>query len=152
MRRMIFGGLLILLLSLGQSGASEPEPVTPPDHVLALAIIKAEPVFPKVEDILAIIHVESFYKEKAHNGKARGLMQVEKGSYSPEKNISQGVTLLKDLYEKYGSRNKAILAYNIGEGNLEKHRLTRRGRNYVNKVNSLSKGYASAYSLTQIEE
>jgi soluble lytic murein transglycosylase-like protein len=150
MRKIIYVGLLILALNRGLvQASSQLNPVTPPDKILGIVLAKADQDFPKVQDLLAIIHVESLYNSKAKNGKAHGLMQVERGSFNPEKNVSQGVTLLQGLYERLGSRNKAIVAYNIGEGNLSNKRLSLRGKNYLRKIEFLSEAYAEAYSLNE---
>ena len=137
---MLLVGLLVLALRPGLTLAGELLP--PPEKVAVLVEKHSDPTFPKVADVLAIIHVESVYKERARLGKARGLMQVNNGSYHPERNIQQGVELLKYLHERFGSRKKAIIAYNIGEGNFVRGRLRKRGLGYFNKVDKLSNQYS----------
>ena len=116
--------------------------------------------------VFAIIKAESNFKSDAvsHVG-AIGLMQImpstcewlakyhlgENGSalslYDPETNIRYGVYYLQYLFSRFGSWEKAIIAYNWGEGNLSsfledneyvegKYRTipVKETRNYVSKV------------------
>lgn len=139
MKRIIGIGLLLIGVLLSFPAESK-EPVCSKilEHVNNLPADS----FPSPKDILAIIHIESMYKPKAKLGPAIGLMQVNGGSYLPKKNIDQGVALLQYLREKFGSRRKAIIAYNIGEGNFQKRRLLKRGQKYFAKVDKVSKEYS----------
>ena len=140
--------IIILLISvLWSSSSLSTDLVPPPPKVAGLAEVYAHPVFPTKSTILAIIQVESVYKERAVNGKAKGLMQVEGGSYQPAKNIKQGVSLLRKLYIKLGfSEKNAIVAYNIGEGNFSNGLLSKRGEKYFKQVDKLRREHeAIAY-------
>lgn len=86
--------------------------------------------FPKRNDILAIIAVESTFNTKAHHHGSWGLMQIEakshRGKYKSiehlteiETNIKIGSDLLREYYDILrSSRNSAITAYNVGIGNF----------------------------------
>lgn len=124
--------------------------------------------------ILAVIKTESGFNQNAiSNKKALGLMQVipetvqyvsekydiEVGIneiFDPEKNIMIGSLYLKDLIERFGSTDRAILAYNAGpsvvrrwiESGIEdiddddyKWVPYEETRNYIKKVNKSRKGY-----------
>lgn len=80
--------------------------------------------------LVALIERESGYKQDAtgDNGDSKGYMQIqekwhyarmeEEGAtdlYNPYENIRVGLSYLDDLYEKYGSWNLALMAYNMGE-------------------------------------
>lgn len=80
----------------------------------------AFPDFPKASDILAIARIESTYNEKARNGISRGVMQVNHGPWDLAANVQAGVKLLREYYEKLGSIQAAVMAYNIGIGNYLK--------------------------------
>lgn len=89
------------------------------------------------ELIFAVIKAESNFKSDAvsHAG-AIGLMQIMPSTcewlaeyhldedisalslYDPETNIRYGVYYLQYLFSKFGSWEKAIIAYNWGEGNF----------------------------------
>ena len=118
------------------------------------------------ELIFAVIKVESnFDKDAVSYMGAVGLMQMLPSTakwlaedhlnespilvslYNPQTNIKYGVYYLQYLYAKFGSWEKAIIAYNWGEGNfsqfLEKEGYTdgeyssipvKETRNYVKKV------------------
>lgn len=82
--------------------------------------------FPKAEDILAITGVESSFNPHSVSGlsrdPARGLMQVRPGIWnlSPralstiDKQIRVGATILHNYYQKLGSIEAAVHAYNVG--------------------------------------
>ena len=89
--------------------------------------------------IYSIIKTESNFNEKAKSkSEAVGLMQImlptaqdvgksletqeitEESLYNPEINIKIGIKYFKNLIEKYGNYNLAIIAYNAGMGNLDK--------------------------------
>jgi len=102
--------------------------------------------FPKKEDILAIIAVESRFKPDAKTQTSKGLMQINldanrkriQGSlFNPDENIRVGVEILRGYYELLGSnRSAAIMAYNIGPGSYLKGR---RSRVYLSKVEKNAK-------------
>lgn len=127
--------------------------------------------------ILAVIKVESNFDSsaKSHAG-AIGLMQIMPSTYewladglgdptfssmlySPDTNIKYGTYYLKYLYSKFGSWERAIIAYNWGEGNfsdfLDKNGYTegdyssipvKETRSYVKKVLSYWEKYEELYN------
>lgn len=86
--------------------------------------------FPKVEDVLAIVAVESGFNPKAENSGAYGLMQIQYNHHKqripskgdlldPHHNLKVGTQILREYFEGV-SRNtdKAVLAYQAGIGGL----------------------------------
>jgi membrane-bound lytic murein transglycosylase MltF len=110
-------------------------------RLVSLAEKYAYSDFPRKEDILAIIAVESRFRPDAKTVTSKGLMQINleanhkrvQGSlFNPEENIRVGVEILRGYYELLGdNRNAAIMAYNIGPGSYIKGR---RSRAYLSKV------------------
>ena len=129
------------------------------------------------ELVFAVIKAESDFdpNAKSHVG-AIGLMQLLPSTaewlaeehlnespllvslYIPSTNIRYGVYYLQYLFSKFGSWEKAIIAYNWGEGNflrfIEEHGYTegnynsipvRETRNYVKKVMSYWEKYKELY-------
>lgn len=98
--------------------------------------------FPKTEDILAIIAVESTYNTSARHRGSWGLMQIEAKSHRDryrgenlaniDTNIRVGSEVLNEYYVSMGSRPKAIMAYNVGIGSFLKGH---RPHEYLSKVN-----------------
>ena len=114
----------------------------------------------------AVIKVESNFDKYAESSVgAMGLMQIMPSTYkwlaqskfdeipitallhTPETNIRYGTYYLRYLYDKFGTWEKALIAYNWGEGNfkkfLDEHGYTagdydsipvKETRNYVKKV------------------
>ena len=86
--------------------------------------------------IYAIIKQESNFKSEVNSSKgAKGLMQLmdntasavasdleynEFNLFEPEMNINLGVKYLSYLLDKYDNEKIAIVAYNAGEGNVDK--------------------------------
>lgn len=81
--------------------------------------------------VVALIERESKYKSDAtgDNGASKGYMQIQQkwhnkrmeeeavtDLYNPYGNIRVGLNYLDELYEKYQSWDKALMAYNMGEG------------------------------------
>lgn len=85
-------------------------------------------VFPKAEDILAVIAIESSFIPTARSNlkkdPAVGLMQVRPGIwkhiydsnklYDVEHQIEAGSQILADYYNSVGTRRGALQAYNLG--------------------------------------
>jgi soluble lytic murein transglycosylase-like protein len=100
--------------------------------IVNLAIKYEDEVFPTAADILAVIAVESSFNPRAvsrlEDDPARGLMQVRPGVWkidpkelnSVENQIRIGVRILKKYYDRTGSEEGAIQAYNIGITNFRK--------------------------------
>ena len=108
-------------------------PLTYAKEIVDLATINAYEDFPKKEDLLAVIAVESSYNAKAKYLGSYGLMQIEKKSHAnqigkrslfdPSVNIELGASILREYYVLLNRNSKAaILAYNCGIGNYLKHR------------------------------
>lgn len=128
------------------------------------------------ELIFAVIKAESNFESSAKSSAgAIGLMQIMPSThewlagklgepaltallYDPDTNIKYGAYYLKYLYSRFGSWEKAIIAYNWGEGNfsnfLEKEGYTegkyntipvRETRNYVKRVLSYWEAYNELY-------
>lgn len=79
----------------------------------------SNPDFPRKEDILAIIAIESGFKTSAvSTAKAKGLMQVlyKPTTFDITQNIYDGTFLLKDYYKKLSNISATIQAYNVGIG------------------------------------
>lgn len=97
--------------------------------------------FPRKEDILAVIAIESRFRLNVRSGNSQGLMQVNReanskevqGSlFNPDENIRVGTLILRRYYEILGgNRRAAIMAYNVGVGAYLKGR---RPFSYLNKV------------------
>lgn len=102
---------------------------------------------------LSIAHVEtggSFNPNAVgDNGNSFGLFQIHKPSHpdykggtDPEANTRYGLRLFKNLLDRNGgSVNKAIWAYNAGQGNLNKGILPSSTKDYINKVAALGPQY-----------
>ena len=88
--------------------------------------------FPQVKDILALISVESKFNPKAtsqlRDDPAVGLTQIRPGVFKIrdvngfkndiDKQIGMAASLLDDYYKKYGSKQVALDAYNLGIGSV----------------------------------
>lgn len=74
--------------------------------------------FPRKDDVLAIIEIESNFKTNAKSSSgAKGLMQVlYKKTNSDSDNILAGVELLREYRLRLGSDEAAVHAYNVGIG------------------------------------
>jgi len=93
--------------------------------------------------IKAVITIESCFKRRARGSLGeKGLMQLMpntakrlkvRDGYSAWQNVHGGAKYLAWLLKRYnGNMQRAIAAYNAGEGNIDKGRIPNRG--YVNKV------------------
>ncbi len=118
----------------------------------------AEKVKLAPELIRAVVAVESSYDPTAvsHAG-AQGLMQLMpataadlgvKDSFDPLENITGGSRYLSRLLNKYnGDLDRALAAYNWGQGNVDRHGLEKmptETRNYLVKVKQLLDKTAAA--------
>jgi soluble lytic murein transglycosylase-like protein len=100
------------------------------------------------ELIRAVIRAESGYNPTATSRKgAQGLMQLMPGTaqqlgvrdaYNPKQNLEAGVRYLRALLDKYnGDLDKALAAYNSGEGTVERAGGVpniRETQNYVQRI------------------
>lgn len=101
-------------------------------EIIQLAQKYEKKTFPRVKDILSVVAIESSFKQTSvsplKNDPAMGLMQVRPGVWgleksdlsTPEKQIKVGVDILHKYYEKLGSEDKALHAYNIGITNFRR--------------------------------
>lgn len=111
----------------------------------------AEKVSLAPELIRAVVTVESSFDPTAvsHAG-AQGLMQLMPGtatelgvkdSFDPLENLTGGSRYLSQLLKKYsGDLDRALAAYNWGQGNVDRHGLEKmpmETRNYLAKVKQL---------------
>lgn len=97
---------------------------------------------------LAIAQQESGFNPNAvgDGGKSFGLFQIHsdfhpdyKGGTDPEANARYGLSLFKRLLDANGgSVNKAIWAYNAGQGNVNKGVLPKSTRQYINNIAALA--------------
>lgn len=87
--------------------------------IVNTAIEHSDDEFPTTTDILAIIAIESKFKQyaKAKTSSAKGLMQIlyKPTSYNIEDNIADGANLLKK-YAEMLPKDATVQAYNVGIG------------------------------------
>jgi soluble lytic murein transglycosylase-like protein len=101
--------------------------------------------------VRALIQVESNYKPQARSPRgAMGLMQLMpstareykvRNPFDPKANIEAGIKHLKALIDRFGVVEKALAAYNAGEGAVQRFNGIppyRETRNYVSKILSLA--------------
>jgi soluble lytic murein transglycosylase len=115
--------------------------------------------------VAAVIYQESKFRPKARSPQgAMGLMQLlpdtargiatrTGGSrfevddlYDPEINVRYGSWYLRHLLDKYGSEERALTAYNGGQGNLDQGIVHAETRHYVDRVLELRGIYRDAYA------
>lgn len=121
---------------------------------MIVRVAKEEGVDPALA--LSIAHVEtggSFNPNAVgDNGNSFGLFQIHrpshpdyKGGTDPEANARYGIRLFKRLLDaNNGSVNKAIWAYNAGQGNVNRGILPATTKNYLNMVAQLGPQYRQA--------
>jgi peptidoglycan lytic transglycosylase len=116
--------------------------------------------------VAAVIYQESKFRAEARSDSgAVGLMQLlpetAKGIamrtggsqfqvsdlLDPEINIRYGCWYLRHLLDKYGSLDRALAAYNGGQGNVDRGVEFPETRHYVDRVLDLRDVYARAYGL-----
>ena len=117
-------------------------------HIVDMAMKYSHPVFPKAHDILAISGIESSFNEKAKSKLKRdpavGLMQVRPAVWGIDRKefstiegqIKHGAHILRHYYEKTGSRESAIKAYNVGLTNFNKGKQQDAASRYLDKFKS----------------
>ena len=108
--------------------------------------------------VLAVMEQESgFNPYVAHEGNY-GLMQINEVNIltlqknlgisdiqDPYNNIRAGVYMLHSLFEKYGDKEKVLMAYNIGEGGAKL--LWSKGIYYTNYTNAIAQKHAKYREL-----
>lgn len=116
--------------------------------------------------VAAVIYQESKFRAGARSDSgAVGLMQLlpetAKGIamrtggsrfevsdlLDPEINVRYGCWYLRNLLDKYGSVERALAAYNGGQGNVDRGVQFPETRHYVDRVLDLRDVYAQAYDL-----
>ena len=102
---------------------------------------------------LSIAHIETggTFDPNAlgDNGNSKGLFQIHgpshpdyKGGFNPEANARYGIRLFKNLLDtNNGSVNKAVWAYNAGQGNVNRGVLPSTTKDYINKMSVLGPQY-----------
>lgn len=122
----IIASILLFVVTLTSSAGTEIMPV-PTEEVRKVVCRETSKLeFPTAKNVLAIMWVESRFNPTAVNGKSKGLMQVNNGSLLPEKNIKQGIDMLRDLYSKLNSEEASLLAYNSGISAYKRGKINRR--------------------------
>lgn len=99
--------------------------------------------------ILGQIYQESRGRNAVSSAGARGISQFMPATAKqygvdvndPVSSIYGQAKYMKDLYKHYGDWDKAIMAYNAGQGNIDKGRIPTETRNYL----PLVKGAASKF-------
>jgi soluble lytic murein transglycosylase len=66
--------------------------------------------------------------------------------YDPEINVRYGSWYLRHLLDKYGSEERALAAYNGGQGNVDRGVVYPETRHYVDRVLELRAIYSEAYA------
>ena len=117
------------------------------------------------ELIAAVIYQESKFQADARSeAGAIGLMQVQPATargiavrtggsgfrvadlYDPEINVRYGSWYLRHLLDKYGNEDRALAAYNGGQGNVDRGVVYPETRHYVERVTELKAVYRRAYA------
>lgn len=83
--------------------------------------------------VMALIFKESSFRFNADSGTSVGLMQVNRINhkwlseelgitdfFDPEQNVTAGLYMLQDLFEKYDYPSLVLMAYNMGENGAKK--------------------------------
>ena len=114
--------------------------------IVDLAFKYERPDFPKAEDILAVIGVESSFNPDSVSSllqdPARGLMQIRPGVWDIDPNhlddlenqIKFGARILTQYYRRLGTAEAALQAYNLG---ITHYRRGRRNERYVARVDNI---------------
>jgi hypothetical protein len=148
---------IVLLMTLAWSTPLFAERLlVPPTDIIQIAKELSYKDFPQTIDILSIIRVESSFNPKAVNrdypalvkknpkaskSTSNGIMQVQGGPFPVRENMIAGVQRLREYYERFHSKKKAVIAYNIGSGNLEKGRCQKSGEEYWAKFSKRKQEY-----------
>ena len=78
--------------------------------------------------VMSVIYHESSFRPNADSGSSVGLMQINRINhewlseelgltdfFDPEQNVTAGLYMLRDLFDKYENPRLALMAYNMGE-------------------------------------
>ena len=139
--------------SVPQSNISKMQPTANRADIQAMIarVAKEEGVDPALA--LSIAHIETggTFDPNAlgDNGNSKGLFQIHgpshpdyKGGFNPEANARYGIRLFKSLLDaNKGSVNKAVWAYNAGQGNVNRGVLPSSTKDYINKMSVLGPQY-----------
>jgi soluble lytic murein transglycosylase-like protein len=113
--------------------------------IVKTAEANADPVFPKRDDLLAVIGIESSFnptkKSPLRRDPAIGLMQVRPGVWNIKRKnlktvdaqIATGAAILSQYYSKLGDKDAALNAYNVG---ITAHRRGVQNTRYVQKFHT----------------
>lgn len=114
-------------------------------QIVEVAKKHARPTFPKTEDILTIIGIESSFNPLAVSKDKGdlGLMQVRAGVWKLsrselvkiEDQIKHGAAILAHYYEKLKNEEAAIASFNIGITQYLKNKSNSKGKVYLAKFN-----------------
>lgn len=127
--------------------------IVPPANVVKLAHKLSYTDFPRPVDIISIARVESGFKPDALNleiskinpnrktKSSKGIMQVQGGSFNVEKNMTQGVSILREYFLILKSKKAAVIAYNIGIGNYKRGKCQVSGAEYWDKFSQRKKEF-----------
>lgn len=119
-----------------------PHVTVPPDKILKLAKELSYPDFPQTIDVIAVIAGESDFQVNAFNPEISkinptrkippsvGLMQVQGGSFDIQKNMVEGIGKLRLYYQRFHSKKKAVMAYNVGPENVQRGICQESGEKY----------------------
>ena len=82
---------------------------------------------------MALIFKESSFRPDADSGSSVGLMQINRCNHAwlseelgltdffdPEQNVTAGLYMLRQLFEKYDDPHQVLMAYNMGEAGARK--------------------------------
>lgn len=111
--------------------------------------------FPKAEDIVAVVAIESIFNPKAKSNlkkdPAKGLMQVRHGVWKHKiqgedmtkvsNQIKHGADILAHYYDVLQDKNEAIMAYNVGLTAVLKGR---KNKEYLSKYYRERKAFTRA--------
>lgn len=115
----------------------EPEPVriTCPldDATQQMILDKCEEYNIDFAFTMAVIFKESSFRPDADSGSSVGLMQINRCNhewlseelgitdfFDPEQNVTAGLYMLHQLFEKYDDPHQVLMAYNMGEAGARK--------------------------------
>ena len=124
------------------------------DEIVEIAKKYSYSDFPKTEDILSIIGIESSFdhmaKSKLKRDPAKGLMQVRPGIWKIPKSelkhiegqIKHGVSILRKYYERLKDDEATLRAYNLGITHYKKNPDDPRGDRYIEKFEKEKQLYA----------